>query len=395
MLLRVLDDIYHAADNHSRSLLLQLHLFAAFDTLDKPTLLCRLDHTFGVRDTSHKWVDSYLNERSQYVKVGDRVSASVSCHYGVPQGSVLGPLLFTIYIMPIVSVIAPFRNVHYAHYADDTQLYIALSPDKAFSVINDCFQSVHRWLDDNGLCLNPDKTQAIVTGTTARQRLEPQVDDVTVAGVTVPVTRTVKSLGVTTDNTLSFDDHVNNVCKAAHFHIRDLRHIRWCVSVDDAKTVATASVSSQLDYCNSILYSTSSSNLNKLQRVQNTLARTVMMTKKRDHITLVLARLHWLPVIARIQFKIALLTFKTLITHQPSYIHDLLQAHCSSRQLRSVSHNLIEIPRMRTGFAQRSFTYSAPHIWNSLPHVITGNLDVTANTFKKKLKTFYYTNCYP
>ena len=117
--------------------------------------------------------------------------------------------------------------------------------------------------------------------------------------------------------------------------------------------------------------------------------------KKRDHITPVLARLHWLPVTACIQFKIALLTFKTLTTHQPSYIHDLLQPHCSS-QLRSASHDLLEIPQMRrSGFAQRSFTYSAPHIWNSLPHVITDNLDVTANTFKKKLETFYHTNCYP
>ena len=72
------------------------------------------------------------------------------------------------------------------------------------------------------------------------------------------------------------------------------------------------------------------------------------MTKKRYHITPALAPLHWLPVMptARIQFKIALLTFKTLTTHQPSYIHDLLQPHCSSRQLRSASHNLLEIPRM-------------------------------------------------
>ena len=117
--------------------------------------------------------------------------------------------------------------------------------------------------------------------------------------------------------------------------------------------------------------------------------------RSRDHITPMLARLHWLPFTARIQFKIALLTFKTLTIHQPSYIHDLLQPHCSSQQLRSTSRNLPEIPRMRTGFAQHSFTYNAPHIWNSLPHIITGNLDVTANTFKNKLKTFYYTNCYP
>ena len=81
---------------------------------------------------------------------------------------------------------------------------------------------------------------------------------------------------------------------------------------------------------------------------------------------------------------------KTLTTHQPSYIHDLLHPHCSSRLLRSASHNLLEIPRMRTSFAQCSFTYSASHIWNSLPHIITVYLDVTANTFKMKFKTFYY-----
>ena len=181
--------------------------------------------------------------------------------------------------------------------------------------------------------LNPDKSEAIVIGTSARHRWEPQINDVTVAGV--HVTRTVKSLGV-----MSYDDHIHDVCKAAHFYIRALYHLSRCVSVDDAKTVAPAMVSSRLDYCNSIVYGTSSSNVNKLQRVQNVLARTVMMTRKRDHITPVLANLHWLPVTARIQFKTAPLTFKTLTTHQPSYIHDLLQHHRSSRQLRSTRHNL-------------------------------------------------------
>jgi len=92
------------------------------------------------------------------------------------------------------------------------------------------------------------------------------------------------------------------------------------------------------------------------------------MTRKRDHITPVLADLHWLPVAARIQFKIALQTFKTLTTHQPRYIHDLLQQHHSSRQLRSSGHNLLEIPRMRTGFAQRSFHLQrSPHLELSTP----------------------------
>jgi len=88
---------------------------------------------------------------------------------------------------------------------------------------------------------------------------------------------------------------------------------------------------------------------------------TIIVTRKCDHITLVLANLRWLPITARIQLKIALQTFQTLTTHQPSHIHYLLQQHRSS-QLRSSRHNVVEIPQMRTGFAQRSFTYSAPHI---------------------------------
>ena len=123
---------------------------------------------------------------------------------------------------------------------------------------------------------------------------------------------------MTVDNMLSFSDHVDNVCKAAHFHIRALRHIRRCTSVNDEKTVVTALVSSQLDYCISILYSTSSSNLNKVQCVQNTLACTVMVTKKHYCITLVLASLHWLPVTARIQFKIQKPTTDIQDTHYPS-----------------------------------------------------------------------------
>jgi len=116
----MMSDVYHAADNHSRSLLLQLDLSAAFDTLDKPTLLRRLDNTFGVRGTSHKWVDSYFNrtQSAAYVRVDDRVSASVSCHYGVPQGSVLGPLLFTIYTSPIVSVIVSIPRAAIAFLAN-------------------------------------------------------------------------------------------------------------------------------------------------------------------------------------------------------------------------------------------------------------------------------------
>jgi len=131
------------ADDVSSSSHLQLDLSAAFDTLDKQTLLHRLDHTFGVRGTTFKWISSYLEGRSQYVMFGDCTSIPVLCEYGVPQGSVLGPLLFTIYTSPMANVIAQFSQVYHAQYADDTQLYIALKCVGAVNVINDCFRSVH------------------------------------------------------------------------------------------------------------------------------------------------------------------------------------------------------------------------------------------------------------
>jgi len=107
--------------SHSRYLVLQLDLSATFDTLDETTLLHRLDHTFGVRGTTYKWIESYLDGRSQFVMVGDRTSAPVLCEFCVPQGSVLGPLLFTIYTSPISNVSAQFKNVNHAQYSDDTQ----------------------------------------------------------------------------------------------------------------------------------------------------------------------------------------------------------------------------------------------------------------------------------
>ena len=104
-----------------------------------------------------------------------------------------------------------------------------------------------------------------------------------------------------------------------------LWRIRKFVTLDDSKNIAAAVVGSRLDYCNSLLYGVSEANLNKLQRVQNSLARAVLFADTRSSATQNLAELHWLPVRARIKYKVALLTFKTLTTHRPTYLHDLLQ----------------------------------------------------------------------
>jgi len=388
-LLRLLNDTYCAADNKSRTLLIQLDLSAAFDTIDQDTLLRRLEHTFGLSGSVIRWAQSYISGRSQFVRVGDDQSAITTCEYGVAQGSVLGPLLYTLYVAPTASVIASF-NVNHVQYADDTQLYIALDVTNDTTQIDSCFQAVQHWFALNGLSLNPDKSEAVVIGTGARQRAEGTIKDIALGTDAILVSDSVKSLGVTIDKTLSFDKHIDDVCKAAHHHIRAFRHIRKCISDDDAKQIAVLLVSARLDYCNSVLYKTSQTNIAKLQRVHNALARAVTCTRKRDHITPILADLHWLPIAARIDYKIALVTFKTLTTKQPSYLYELLQLHRPTRQLRSnLQENRLHDFRARTAFGSRAFCHAAPTVWNSLPIELTNDLS-SLLTFKRNLKTFLY-----
>jgi len=238
--------------------------------------------------------------------------------------------------------------------------------------------------------LNPDKSEAIVIGTSARQRVEGAVNAVSLGASSIAVSGSVRSLGVTIDSTLSFNTHVNEVCKSAHHHIRALRHIRKCISDEDAKQIAVSMVSARLDYCNSILYKTSQSNLARLQRLQNSLARAVTNTRKRDHMKPILADLHWLPIAARIDYKIALLTFKTLVLKQPSYLHELVHVHQPTRSLRSTKQlNRLHVNSSRTSFGSRAFCHAAPAVWNSLPHELTNDLS-SLITFKRGLKTFMY-----
>src|SRR5258706_7222620 len=159
-----------------------------------------------------------------------------------------------------------------------------------------------------------------------------------------------------------------NVCKSSYFHLRALRHIRKWISDDTAKTIACATVAGRLDYCNSVPYGAPVSNIKKLQRVQNSLARIVVGSRRRDHITPVLADLHWLPVQYRVQYKLALIAFKVLTTQQPQYLHDHIRLYQPVRSLRSCSRNNILLDgRTNINFAKRAFCHAIPTIWNSLP----------------------------
>ena len=132
---------------------------------------------------------------------------------------------------------------------DDTQLYVALDDIKSASTLSDCFRAVQHWLDINGLALNPEKTEAITIGTSARQRAEGPANTVDLGSVSIKPASSVRSLGVTIENTLAFNEHVDNICRASNFHLWALRHIRKNIQENTAKTIARSMIDGCLDYC--------------------------------------------------------------------------------------------------------------------------------------------------
>jgi len=169
-LVQLHDSIYHAADHGKATRLFPLDLSAAFDTIDHPNILHRLAHNFGITGSVFTWVQSYLTGRSQIVRLGSHSSNPTHCLVGVPQGSVLGPLLFTIYTSPI-SHITEAHNIQQHQYADDTQLFLTLTSSNVHaqvSTLESCLSSLQTWFCANSMILNPDKSNSILFATTQR-----------------------------------------------------------------------------------------------------------------------------------------------------------------------------------------------------------------------------------
>lgn len=392
-LLSTLDHVYHAANIHKSTILVSLDLSAAFDTIDHRILLNRLESTFGISGTTLQWITSYLINRSQYVKLGDSSSNHKTSKSGVPQGSVLGPLLFTIYVSPIASLLS-HQSVDQHQYADDTQLFISISQSSASAdlhTLESALVVLSQWFSLNCLALNPDKSDAILLGTRQRNSTLSNISHISVAGSLVPLSDTVKLLGVTLDKSLTFHKHVNQVSQSCYYHMKALRHIRHCLDDQTASLIAHALISSRLDYANSLLLGAPNYVINKLQCIQNSLARIVLQSDSLAHSQPLFQQLHWLPIQSRIRFKLATITYKALSTNSPQYLSSLIHYHLPVRSLRSCDqHYLLPTPSS-TNFGSRSFRCSAPAIWNSIPLDIRSSQ--TLDIFKRHLKTHYF--CFP
>lgn len=391
-LLCVTNDLRLSADSGRISLLILLDLSAAFDTLDHNILTKRLDNFIGLKDAVLSWFVSYLENRSYQVKQGSSSSKSIPVHYGVPQGSVLGPLLFRIYVLPLLVLLTKL-GVSFHCYADDTQLYIpctAANFSNSMASIKLVYESISNWLSNNSLKLNDSKSEIILIGSPATVSLcKATATSMKLGSSEINFSPTVKNLGVLFDESLSFTAHVQQCRKSSFFMLKNLARIRNHFDQTSFESLVHAFISSRLDYCNSLFINLPSSTINRLQSIQNFAARLVLRQGRFCHITPLLRQLHWLPVKDRIVFKTLLLTFKAIHFSQPAYLKSHLTRKIHSRSLRDQDHLQLEVPISHSArMGDRAFAIAAPSLWNALPFKLRNASSV--NAFKSLLKTHLF-----
>ncbi len=385
-LLSVTEALRIAKADSKSSVLILLDLSAAFDTVNHQILLSTLS-SLDITGIPLRWFESYLTGRSFRVAWGGEVSKAHKLVTGVPQGSVLGPLLFSTYTTSLAPIIQA-HGFSYHFYADDTQLYLSFRPDDptVAARISGCLADISAWMKEHHLQLNLAKTELLVFPATPTLQHDFTIQ---LGSSTITPSASVRNLGVIFDGQLTFKEHIAKTARSCRFALHNIRKIRPFLTEHAAQLLVQALAISRLDYCNTLLAGLPPNTIKPLQMIQNAAARLVFNEPKRAHVTPLFVSLHWLPVAARIQFKTLILAYRTTTGSAPTYFHSLLRIYIPSRILRSASERRLVVPSQRGSKSlSRTFSFTIPGWWNDLPTPIqnAGSLP----NFKQQLKTHLF-----
>lgn len=261
-------------------------------------LLVKLSKHFNFSHNVVQWFSSYLRDRQQFVFHENSCSSSYFTSAGVPQGSILGPILFSIFINDISSVLK-FSSYHL--YADDLQLYIHSSVDDIVQNIhklNEDLQALQCWTTSHGIIPNPRKFQCILIGSSPLlQRIsEIQVPPIIFNSEIIPFSKTVKNLGVLFHSNLSWSSHVNKVSKNVFWKFHSLKRLKRFLPLKTKRLLCTSLIFPIIDYASIVLSNMSQDLRYKLQKLQNMCVRYVYGLRKYDHVSGKRELLQWLTV---------------------------------------------------------------------------------------------------
>ena len=377
VVLEIVDEVLVGFDRRTATLVTLLDLSAAFDTVDLAKLMHTLENHIHTKGTALRWFASFLFGRHQKVKIGSTFSSLLETLYGVPQGSVLGPVLFNIYVRNLPNFIHSFGFTT-SNYADDTntRLQFALTFQHYNITVRlpELLKEIKSWMSEHFLKLNPDKTEVILFTPDSLKKLNglahPDIG-------CIRFKNCVTLLGVKLDETLSLESHVNGIVSSCYFHLRSIGKIKNRLPSEDLQTLVHSVISSKLDYCNVILFGINQKMMQRLQKVQNAAARLIYKLPMRSSVSHVIHKLHWLRVDQRIVYKILLIVYKHCNGISPDYLNNLLE-------ITNAETKTLKVRYYDTKSGRRAFSYVAPRFWNGLPKDIRTITSI--DIFKKKLK---------
>ena len=386
---KIYDDVLRNLDSKTSVVIVFLDYSAAFDSIDQDIMLEKLQNRFGIDGVALKWFHSFLKNRKFQVKIDDHLSDSKPLLYGVPQGSVIGPRMFTLYTQEVKEIVQR-HGLKFHAFADDLQIYFPYTgkPSELLS-INSCLKEIKSWSEKNFLQLNKKKTKVI--NITVRS-FDYKISRINLLDEDILVEKVVKNLGYFIDDELSMSKQVTSICRKGFGMLRNLWRISPRLnSIELKKQLVHSCILSRIDYCNSVYCDLPEKQIKRLQKLMNCSVRYIFNIRNyKIPITNFTKKCHLLPVKLRINFKICLLVYKCLNSEAPEYLSELLFMKNSLPSLRvSEDKTLLEYRRLfNQNYKSRSFSSTAPKYWNEIPRYIRESS--STEVFKGKLKTFLF-----
>lgn len=375
-LLNITDDLFRELDNKKCAVLILLDYTKAFDTINHRTLLSIL-HYIGLSAPAITFFECYLRNRSQRVFFGGELSAVGQINQGVAQGSILGPLLFTIYTCNFPSVLN-FLKIHM--YADDTQLYYAYNKETSAieeGKVNDDLSRLVEVSNKHNLKLNPSKSSAIFFGNSTPL-------SITLNGDLINPVNKSRNLGIVFDNKLRFSEHITHILSRSFVKLRVLYSSRHIISSALKTTLCESLILSLTNYCD-YLYGPclSVKDAARLQKLQNSCLRLIFGIRKFERISHTLAQVGWLNMCNRRKLHMLAFYHKIIKTGMPPYLYNRIRYRTDVHNLNLRNKNLICLPRFRTCQYTRSFSYNVAKYYNALGQDYKS---MSMFIFKKRLK---------
>ena len=396
--LKVVNDLFLSFTKGNISVLALLDFSSAFDTIDHPILVHRLHTDFGITDTVLQWFSPYLTDRTHYVSLSIHCSDFAPVQSGVPQCSVLGPMLFTMYIKPLSAIIDSHSIIHHS-FADDLQLQISAPPDRISELLHSMptfISDVKTWATANMLILNDNKTELMLVTSKRTKHLHNLPTSITIGNAIIPFKQSVKNLSLTLDCHLTINTHDCNIARTCYFELRRLASIRRYLTNTATATPVSAFVLSRIYYCSSLSCGSTHNVTSHIQRIQNYAARIDLCLPKSSNITTHLKLLHWFPVKVRSTYKIACLCYHCHSSTAPSYVTDMLHKKPShARNTRSSSYTMPLLNRhahSKATLGDRSFSFASSSVWNSIPNDVRCAPSLSSS--KSRLKTYLFRSVY-